>query len=53
MKKVNLYHVSSIDAERFEEALNLALDYIWRFMHCSVIRMSLYHYEDPNENGKL
>lgn len=53
MLRVNLYHISSVDPDSFEEVLNMALDYIWRYMHCAVIRISIYHYEDPNENGKL
>jgi len=50
MVKVNLYHVSSVDPSKFDEVLSLAMDYIWKYMHCATIRISLYHYETE---GKL
>ncbi|CDW89091.1 UNKNOWN [Stylonychia lemnae] len=49
--KVNLYHISSVDKDKFEESIDLAIDYIWKNMHCAVIRISIYHYE--HENGVL
>jgi hypothetical protein len=45
--------VSSVNPDKFDEVLTLAMDYIWKFMHCATIRISLYHYEDPREGGKL
>ena len=47
--KVNLYHISCID-EDFKPFAEKALEHIWKKMHCSAIRLSLYHYE---HDGKL
>eukprot|EP00347_Sterkiella_histriomuscorum_P015861 403355405 len=49
--KVNLYHASAVNMDKFEHVLDLALEYIWTQMHCASIKFSLYHYEDAN--GKL
>lgn len=44
--RVNLYHVSATeDASRIEEVLDLALDYIWKMIHCSSIRIYLHHFK--------
>jgi hypothetical protein len=43
--KVNLYHLSTLlGDEAYAGFVDAALSYIWRNMHCSVIRLSLYHY---------
>ncbi len=48
---MNLYHLSTLlGDDEFQSFVDAALTYIWKHMHCSVIRLSLYHYED---NGKL
>ena len=49
--KVNLYHVSSKNKDHFEQVFSQSLEYIWNTMHCSVIRTSLFHFQD--EHGKL
>jgi hypothetical protein len=49
--RVNLYHLSSLlGAELFGPLVDSALEYIWKHMHCAVVRLSLYHYE---EGGRL
>lgn len=49
--KVNLYHLSTLlGDDEYPAFVDAVLAYIWKHMHCSVIRLSLYHYE---ENGKL
>ena len=48
---MNLYHVTCLKEEKYEHVVDQALAYIWQHMHCSVIRLSLYHYEDSD--GKL
>lgn len=50
--KVNLYHVTCINKDQFQTVLNQALEYIWTHMHCSVIKLSLYHFQNP-ETGNL
>jgi hypothetical protein len=47
--KVNLHHLSCVDSE-FKSFAEKALEHIWKNMHCSSIRLSLYHYE---KDGKL
>ena len=44
MTKVQLHHVSSIDHSQIEVVLDMGLDYIWKTMHCSAIRVYLYDY---------
>jgi len=52
--RVNLYHLSAlIDDESFPGFVDEALNYIWKHMHCSVIRLSLYHYAEDDHAGKL
>ena len=43
--RVNLYHLSSIDSSKFEEILDLGLEYVWKTMHCATIRIYLHHYK--------
>lgn len=47
--KVNLYHVSCLD-EDMKGFTERVLELIWKSMHCSSVRLSLYHYE---HEGKL
>jgi hypothetical protein len=52
--RVNLYHLSAlIDDESFPGFVDEALNYVWKHMHCSVIRLSLYHYAEDDHAGKL
>ena len=51
--RVNLYHISSSeDKSKFEEVLDLGLDYIYKMMHCSSIRIYLHHFKQTSEDGK-
>ena len=53
--KVNLFHLSclhmSVEDPVYSTFVDQALDYIWKSMHNSVVRLSLYHYE--HADGKL
>lgn len=42
--KVSLHHLSSIDEGVLEEIIDLGLDYIWKTMHCTAIKINLHHY---------
>jgi len=54
MTRVNLYHLSAlIDDDLFPTFVDEALNYIWKHMHCFVIRLSLYHYSEEDHDGKL
>lgn len=46
---MNLLSISSIDSAACEEILDLGLDYVWKTMHCSSIRIQLLHSADPTE----
>ncbi len=48
--KVNLMHISAVKLEKYEEIVDIAMQFIWKQMHCSVIRLTLYHYQ---QDGKL
>lgn len=45
--KVLLHHVTTIDPHNRETILDMAMDYIWKFMHCAAVRMNLYHFKTP------
>lgn len=49
--KVKLFHISSVDPACTEEVLDLGLDFIWRTMHCGLIKVFLHHYK--NQDGKM
>ena len=54
--KVNLHHITALDESQFDVLLDLALDFIWKTMHCSVIRVKLHHFEQydaKTERNKL
>jgi hypothetical protein len=40
------------DQSRFEEVLDLGLDYIWKMMHCSSIRIYLHHFKQSTKDGE-
>lgn len=42
--RVNLYHLSALDTEKFEEILDVSLSYIWKTMHNQTVRIFLHHY---------
>jgi hypothetical protein len=43
--RVNLYHLTALIGDSdYPAFVDAALAYIWKHMHCSVIRISLYHY---------
>lgn len=37
-------HLSTRDKSRFEEALKLVLDFIWKNIDCNSIRLDLHHF---------
>lgn len=43
--KMLIHHVSSIDPKNKETVLDMALDYIWRFMHCASVKLNLYYFK--------
>lgn len=49
--KVTLHHLSAIDDSLLEECVDLGLDYIWKTMHCSVIKINLHHYMQDDEKN--
>jgi len=51
--RVNLYHISALeDKSKFEEVLDIGLDYIWKMMHCKSIRIYLHHFKQTSTDGK-
>jgi len=38
-------HLSVVDRSQFANALNMALDYIWKNLYADTIRIDLYHFE--------
>ena len=42
--KIILHHISVVNIADRETILDMALDYIWKYMHCSAIRLNLYHF---------
>lgn len=51
--RVNLFHLSSVDTSSYEEVLDLALDFIWKTMHCSSIRVFLHHFRQAEDKMKV
>ncbi len=51
--RVNLFNVTSIDQSCFEEVLDMALDFIWKTMHCASIRVFLHHYRHADDKMKV
>lgn len=51
--RVNLFHLSTVDSQIYEEALDLGLDFIWKTMHCQSIRVYLHHFRSQNGEDKL
>lgn len=52
--KVNLYHLTLTEeyaSQDYESLVDMALEYIWKHMHCSTIKLSIYHYTDAD--GKI
>ena len=49
--KIILHHLSSVDENVLEEFMDLGLDYIWKTMHCSHIKINLHHFmQDDDKN---
>lgn len=42
--KVVLHHISAVDENKIEDIIDLGLDYIWKTMHCSSIKVNLRHF---------
>lgn len=51
--RVNLLNVSTLDMTSYEEVLDLALDFIWKTMHCASIRVFLHHFKHADEKMKV
>jgi hypothetical protein len=51
--RVNLLNVTSVDQASYEEVLDLALDFIWKTMHCASIRVFLHHYKQSDEKMRV
>jgi len=49
--KVSIYHISAADPKDLESVVQMAIDFIWRTMHCAVIKVHLHHTQ--LEGGKL
>jgi hypothetical protein len=48
--RVNLYNLTANgDFSCYEEVLDLGLDYIWKTMHCSTIRIYLHHFKQKED----
>ena len=49
-----VHHFSAIQDQQMEDIADLGLDYIWKTMHCSSIKIYLYHYmqENPKKPGE-
>lgn len=45
--KVQLHHLSTIDLQNRETILDMAMDYIWKFMHCAAVRINVFHFQAP------
>ena len=43
--------MSSIDEAFLEETIDLGLDYIWKTMHCSGIKINLHYYLQEDEKN--
>jgi hypothetical protein len=43
--RVNLYHISAVESGKFEEILDVSLEFIWKSMHNSTIRIFLHHFK--------
>ena len=41
-------HLSVKKKARFEEALQLVLQHLWKSIPCDTIRIDLYHFDQPN-----
>jgi len=48
--KILLHHVTTIDPQNRETILEMAMDYIWKYMHCAAVRMNLYHFRSPGSD---
>ena len=49
--KVLLHHISAIDETKIEDFIDLGLDYIWKTMHCSSIKVNLRHFMQDDEKN--
>jgi hypothetical protein len=49
--KVSIYHVSAVDPKDLDSVVKMAIDFIWRTMHCAVIKVHLHH--TKQEGGKI
>lgn len=44
-KRAYIRHLSVRDKQRFEEALLLVLDFIWKNIGCRTVRLNLHHFD--------
>lgn len=50
--KMLIHHVSSIDPQNRETVLDMAMDYIWRCMHCAAVKLNLHHFKHAGEDQR-
>jgi hypothetical protein len=51
--RVNLFHISAIESDKFEEILDVSLDFIWKTMHNATIRIFLHHFKQAENKMKV
>jgi hypothetical protein len=51
--RVNLHHISAIESGNFEEILDVSLEFIWKTMHNSSIRIFLHHFKQQEDKMKV
>lgn len=49
--KVLLHHLSVLDESALDEYIDLGLDYIWKTMHCTSIKVQLHHFLQDDEKN--
>lgn len=48
--KVIIHHVSAVEKINREVIFEQALDFIWKQMHCAVVRINLRHILNPKNS---
>jgi hypothetical protein len=48
-----LYHISAVDSSKYEEILDVSLEFIWKSMHNSAIRIYLHHFKQAEDKMKV
>jgi len=45
-------HISTVDITKMQQAIEQVTEFIWRTVHCTHIRIELYHLKDE-ASGKI